>query len=456
MSLVSNPAAEQRADQSPVKDHNDGGVTASFFHSEDEPGSQAAAVSTAWLREHAQEFMGEWTRAGLTKYVDLPMICVLGDTSSGKSSVLSSLIGLELPSSSRLTTKCPVLIQLQHTGLGESPRARVDIQWHENRADPSSSSSSPRQRKRDIERQITEDWPKPSSETKNDEKKESFSPSRSIHPPPPPPPPKWQVRTFSQNLEQEVPKCIANAQEMILEYRETHVAPDVICLTLWSPDCKEELTLVDLPGIVQFQHQQDIALLSQVENVVLEYVQNPRSILVPVVAAPTNIHNSKVLQWTKEVDPTTVRTIPVLTKPDLMDPGSEIDVLELLESPLMSGFHHGFFLVMNRGQAQLDSGMSLPMALQLEADYFSSTIPWNAMSEQRLGIPALRRRLAKTLSRVMQDTIPDILGELRAKKEDAQAELDAMGIMFQSRADQRKFFHTLSHELVTNVSASLS
>ena len=162
MSLVSNPAAEQRADQSPVKDNNDGGVTASFIHGEDEPGFQAAAVSTAWLREHAQEFMGEWTRAGLTKYVDLPMICVLGDTSSGKSSVLSSLIGLELPSSSKLTTKCPVLIQLQHTGLDEQPRARIDIQWHENRCNSSSfTTSSPRQRKRDIERQVTEDWPKP-------------------------------------------------------------------------------------------------------------------------------------------------------------------------------------------------------------------------------------------------------------------------------------------------------
>jgi hypothetical protein len=243
---------------------------------------------------------------------------------------------------------------------------------------------------------------------------------------------------------------------MILGYRETHVAPDVICLTLWSPDCQEELTLVDLPGIVQFQHQHDISLLSQVENVVLEYVQNPRSILVPVVAAPTNIHNSKVLQWTKEVDPTSVRTIPVLTKPDLMDPGSESDVVDLLESPVVSGFHHGFFLVMNRGQAQLDSGVSLPMALQVEAEYFASTIPWNAMSEKRLGIPALRRRLATTLSLVMQETIPDILRELRTKRDDTQSELDAIGALFQSGADRRKFFHTLSHELVTNVSASLS
>lgn len=433
---------------------------------DDNDGTQPA-VTTSWLREHASEFMGDWTRAGLSKYVDLPMVCVLGDTSSGKSSVMSSLIGLELPSASSLTTKCPILIQLQHTTPDQpQPQARIDIQWHEGRDQLSMSntiSSSPRQRKRSIERFIgSDERQKSEMNLEEDEKKDSFSPSSSPSKsiasvlPPPPPPPKWQTRTFTDNIEREVPKCIFQAQEMILGYRETHVAPDVICLTLWSPNCEEELTLVDLPGIVQFQHQHDASLLSQVENVVLHYLKNPRSVLVPVVAAPTNIHNSKVLQWVKEVDPTTMRTIPVLTKPDLMDPGSESEVLDLLESRGTCGFHHGFFMVMNRGQAQLDSGVSLEKGLELEAEYFSSTIPWNAMAENRLGIPSLRRRLATTLARIMQETIPDILEELRVKKEIAQSELDAMGILFQSRADQRKFFHNLSHDLVSHISASLS
>src|SRR6476620_11690085 len=42
-----------------------------------------------------------------SNYVEMPMICVLGGTSSGKSSLLSQLSDIELPSAHTLTTRCP-------------------------------------------------------------------------------------------------------------------------------------------------------------------------------------------------------------------------------------------------------------------------------------------------------------------------------------------------------------
>jgi ABC-type lipoprotein export system ATPase subunit len=47
---------------------------------------------------------------GCSKYVELPMIAVMGDTSCGKSSLLSALSGIEFPSSEKLTTRCPTQI----------------------------------------------------------------------------------------------------------------------------------------------------------------------------------------------------------------------------------------------------------------------------------------------------------------------------------------------------------
>lgn len=49
---------------------------------------------------------------GLAKYIELPQIVVMGDTSSGKSSVLSALSGIEFPSSDQLTTRCPTQIKM--------------------------------------------------------------------------------------------------------------------------------------------------------------------------------------------------------------------------------------------------------------------------------------------------------------------------------------------------------
>jgi hypothetical protein len=408
-------------------------------------------TSTSWFRDHAKEWLDQWTRGGLANYVSLPMICVLGDTSSGKSSVLSSLIGLELPSASTLTTKCPVLIQLQQ---GSTHKATIDIQWHTHNSNKKQQDlpDSPRHRKRTIERKVEERLqPQPMVEPSL---KDAAVPPPL---PPPPPPPKWKVRTLTSHLETKVPEIIQEAQQAILDFRETLVAPDVIFITLWSPSCVEELTLVDLPGLVQFQHEHDVSLLSQVEQVVLEYVHNPRSILLPVLPAPTNLHNSKVLQWTKQVDPHTVRTIPVLTKPDLMDPGSEIDVVELLQSS-SSQFQHGFYLVKNRGQASLDAGATLDHGLQEEQDYFASTLPWNAIPQQPspLGIPALRTKLAQVLWQVLQDTLPDILQDLQEHYQHVHDSLEAMGTIYHTRSDQRKFYHSLTQELVTQVSSSLS
>jgi interferon-induced GTP-binding protein Mx1 len=49
---------------------------------------------------------------GVDKHVELPQIAVMGDTSSGKSSVLSAISGIAFPSNSKLTTRCPTQLIL--------------------------------------------------------------------------------------------------------------------------------------------------------------------------------------------------------------------------------------------------------------------------------------------------------------------------------------------------------
>eukprot|EP00980_Cylindrotheca_fusiformis_P011603 scaffold2744_cov136-Cylindrotheca_fusiformis.AAC.20 len=438
---------------------------------EEEMTKSAAPPSTSWLYQdqarsskeeehqqyqfssrHTKEWIDQWTASGLSNYVSLPMICVLGDTSSGKSSVLSSLIGLELPSASTLTTKCPVLVQLkQTTTTSELPKATVHVQWHRPARVRKRTIETQRQESMTrIEKQVEEMKAAYHNNSQDDLSSVNTTISNSTMEAPPP---MWSSRVLLENLEQTLPKVIQEAQSFILQYRETLVAPDTICVTLESPDCQEELTLVDLPGLVQFQHNQDSSLLSQVEQVVMEYVQNPRSILLPIVAAPSNIHNSIVLQWALEFDPKTTRTIPVLTKPDLIDPGSEPDVLKLLQS---SQFRHGFYMVKNRGQALLDKGATIQEGLEEEMEYFRYTLPWNALTAPILGVANLRTKLAQVLWQVMQDSLPEIILEVRQQLMSVQSKMDAMGAMYTTRQEQRKFYHSLSQTLVAQIRTELS
>jgi interferon-induced GTP-binding protein Mx1 len=63
-----------------------------------------------------RDFMDKLTAlTNVSKYVELPMIAVMGDTSSGKSSLLSSISLVELPSSSELTTRCPIMLRMSQS-----------------------------------------------------------------------------------------------------------------------------------------------------------------------------------------------------------------------------------------------------------------------------------------------------------------------------------------------------
>lgn len=63
--------------------------------------------------EQQREMVDRLRSHGVDKYVELPQIAVMGDTSSGKSSVLSCISGIQFPSSDKLCTRCPTQLQLK-------------------------------------------------------------------------------------------------------------------------------------------------------------------------------------------------------------------------------------------------------------------------------------------------------------------------------------------------------
>ena len=57
-----------------------------------------------------------------------------------------------------------------------------------------------------------------------------------------------------------------------------------------------------------------------------------RTVILAVVPANVDMHNSEILQLALEVDKEGDRTISIITKPDLVDKGAEDSVIELLEN----------------------------------------------------------------------------------------------------------------------------
>ena len=76
-----------------------------------------------------------------------------------------------------------------------------------------------------------------------------------------------------------------------------------------------------------------------------DYLKNTRCVILAVLPCNVDFHNSQILAEARKVDPATKRTIPVLTKPDLIDDGGEMSVKELLLGMKTDSFSMGFHIV---------------------------------------------------------------------------------------------------------------
>ena len=241
--------------------------------------------------ERYREFMDRLTENNVDEYISLPMIAVMGDTSSGKSSLLSNVSLIELPSNDNLTTRCPIMLKMHYAS---SRSAIVKISWKDK----------PNVPKVDFDEiLIGED--------------------------------NWHSIT----------EAIAKAQDHIITKTRKEVARDVVSVEIRGPHC-QNLTLIDLPGIVRTSGKLESASLAADIHVLMnDYLVNSRCVILAVLPSNVDFHNSQILAEARKVDPKTERTIPVLTKPDLIDDGAQEAVKELLLGKKTELFELGFHMV---------------------------------------------------------------------------------------------------------------
>ncbi len=141
-----------------------------------------------------------------------------------------------------------------------------------------------------------------------------------------------------------------------------------------------------------------------------------------------------------KVDPKTRRTIPVITKPDLIDKGAETSVLHLLQGKIMD-FAMGFHMVKCRGQQALNDGVTLEEAINQEEVFFRLQKPWNLEKDRTLfGVPNLTQKLAQIQIRMIEDSLTNIQKEVSFKKLQAQEDLNKVGLDLSSDHQRRDYF----------------
>ncbi|XP_054480972.1 dynamin-1-like protein [Anoplopoma fimbria] len=299
--------------------------------------------------------------------IQLPQIAVVGTQSSGKSSVLESLVGRDLlPRGTGVVTRRPLILQLVHVEPGDA-------------------------RKNDEGCREGDEWGK-FLHTKN------------------------QIFTDFEEIRQE----IENETERI-SGNNKGISDDPIHLKIFSPNVVN-LTLVDLPGITKVpvgDQPKDIEV--QIKDLILKHISNPNCIILAVTAANTDMATSEALKVAREVDPDGRRTLAVVTKLDLMDAGTDaMDVLMGRVIPVKLGL----IGVVNRSQLDINNKKSVTDAIRDEHAFLQKKYPSLA---NRNGTKYLARTLNRLLMHHIRDCLPDLKTRINVLAAQYQSLLSSYG-----------------------------
>ncbi|XP_028669286.1 dynamin-1-like protein isoform X1 [Erpetoichthys calabaricus] len=300
--------------------------------------------------------------------IQLPQIVVVGSQSSGKSSVLESIVGQDfLPRGSGIVTRRPLVLQLIHVGSPEDRKQALAAGDNERGAKQNTINCHPGIK--------AEQWG-----TFLHCKNKIFT----------------DFDEIQQEIESETERTTGNNKG---------ISPEPIHLKIYSPHVLN-LTLVDLPGITKVpvgDQPQDIEV--QIREMILAYIGNPNCIILAVTAANTDMATSEALKLARDVDPDGRRTLAVVTKLDLMDAGTDaMDVLMGRVIPVKLGI----IGVVNRSQHDINIRKSIVEATQDEQAFLQRKYPSLA---NRNGT----KYLAKTLNRLLMHHIRDCLPELKTR-----------------------------------------
>ncbi|XP_004429677.1 PREDICTED: interferon-induced GTP-binding protein Mx1 [Ceratotherium simum simum] len=312
---------------------------------------------------------------GVEQDLALPAIAVIGDQSSGKSSVLEALSGVALPRGSGIVTRCPLVLKLKR--LVNEDEWKGKINYH------------------DIDTEISE----------------------------------------ASKVEEEVRK----AQNFIAG-EGMGISHELITLEISSPYVPD-LTLIDLPGIARVaMGNQPADIGRQIKALIKKYISKQETINLVVVPCNVDIATTEALSMAQEVDPEGDRTIGILTKPDLVDRGTEEQVVDVVRN-LVYHLKKGYMMVKCRGQQDIQDRLSLAEALQREKAFFEDHPHFSGLLEEgKASVPCLAERLTTELITHICKSLPLLENQIKESYQKLSEELQKCGTDIPEDETEKMFF----------------
>ncbi|XP_067298943.1 interferon-induced GTP-binding protein MxB-like isoform X2 [Pseudorasbora parva] len=299
---------------------------------------------------------------GVEKDLALPAIAVIGDQSSGKSSILEALSGVALPRGSGIVTRCPLELKMIRTKDEDKWHGRISYQ---------------------------------------DDEEDFYDPA-------------------------EVEAKIREAQDVITGVGDG-ISDELISLQITSANVPD-LTLIDLPGIARVAvNGQPENIGDQTKTLIRKFVSKQETINLVVVPCNVDIATTEALKMAQEEDPNGERTLGILTKPDLVDKGTEGTVVDIVHNEVIP-LCKGYMIVKCRGQNDITNNVSLDDATAKENVFFKDHPHFRKLYEEGFAtIPKLAEKLTIELVHHIQKSLPNLKEQIDERLTETQMELEKYG-----------------------------
>ncbi|KAI0111655.1 P-loop containing nucleoside triphosphate hydrolase protein [Daldinia grandis] len=306
---------------------------------------------------------------GIGRFVDLPQIIVVGDQSSGKSSVLEAISRVRFPVKDGLCTRFATELVLRTDG-----QTKVDV-----RILPHSV------------------------------------PNKAIY--------KFDERSFKKA---DLPRIVEEAKKHMLE-GDAGFSEDVLRIEITSPDVPH-LTMVDLPGFYHSEDEnQSAAGRIIVDRLVERYMARKNSIILAVISARNQVILQKVLSKVKHHDKHKERTIGIITKPDILTPGTQDEGNFIRMAKNLDRSHElslGWHVLRNRGEMEtLDTDEQRD---EKETKFFEASL-WASVPSKNRGVATLRKKLSGILLQHIKNNLQGLIESIEENIDSRKTQLERLG-----------------------------
>ncbi|KAG0196439.1 hypothetical protein BGX28_010097 [Mortierella sp. GBA30] len=327
---------------------------------------------------------------GLNKMLTIPQIAILGDQSSGKSSVLEAITKLSFPRNIETCTKFATQVSMRRSDRVEMS-ARIDGE------------------------------------------------------------PEFNTKYEAQGAEWDVQTIVEDANRILCE--EVDISEKVLEITISGPTLSP-LTIIDLPGYINTTVDgQDKSIVETIRSINTRYIRDSRTIILAVVPANVDLNSILILGEAERYDPEHERTIPIVTKPDTIEPDLLPNLVQTLNNKRKK-MKLGYLVMKN--SSFKDIGLTWDEARQREADFFRSSDLWAQVPDSVKGRVSVKKFLGTLLYTHIKKELPSLKKEILNLISECSREIDSMGPPVMDAQAAKMTYSTCIRSLEKSLTALLS